>query len=196
MGAAEKLYFTLEEYLALEEEGEKYSIRHEFHDGEIFIISDSSIAHNQALMGAIIGLTTALKDKPCQVVTSTQKVHVQTESFYCYPDIVVVCDPIETLEGHKDIITNPTLLIEILSPFTMDYDRGEKFRLYRNIPTLEEYICISSLQVSVEKYTRQNSTQWLFEEYTSINDIVTIEKMGISLSLAGIYEKVDFSLNA
>ena len=105
------------------------------------------------------------------------------------------CGRIETLADHDDIITNPILIVEILSASTLDYDRGEKFRLYRSIPTLKEYICISSLEMSIEKYNRGNNDFWTFKEYNDAADIIPVESLDITILLAKIYEKVDFTLN-
>ena len=105
------------------------------------------------------------------------------------------CGRIETLADHDDIITNPILIVEILSASTLDYDRGEKFRLYRSIPTLKEYICISSLEMSIEKYNRGNNDFWTFKEYNDDADIIPVESLDITILLSKIYEKVDFTLN-
>ena len=192
----EQLKYTVEDYFALDDEGEMEGKRYEFHDGEIFLISDASVTHSRILSKVHGGLYSLLKEKPCEAVISSLKVNVQTSSFYCYPDITVVCGDFESLENHEDIITNPTVIIEILSPSTMDYDRGEKFRLYRQLPSLKEYICISSLQVSVEKYTRKSEFQWLLEDYYSIQDAIVFESLDVTLSIADVYENIDFSQTA
>lgn len=94
-------------------------------------------------------MSTHLKGKPCKVLSSSQKVQAKNSSSYCLPDILVVCGEIKLMPGHTDIIINPVLIIEILSPSTQDYDLGGKYKLYRNIPSLTDYICISSTEISV-----------------------------------------------
>lgn len=195
MGAAEKLKYTVEEFLILDKESEKEGKRYEFHDGDIFIISDASIPHNQVLRNSVMVLGEALENKPCEILFSTQKINVKTRSFFCYPDLVAICGKIETLEDHNDIITNPILIVEILSASTQDYDRGEKFRLYRSIPTLKEYICVSSLEISLEKYNRSHDGFWTLKEYNNLDESILIESLGITLVLGELYAKVDFSLN-
>lgn len=191
--AQKKVKYTEEEYFALVEEAEKEGKRYEYHDGKIFLISDSSITHSRVLSKVHGTLFVALQGKPCEAVTSSLKVNVDTNSFYCYPDIVVVCGEFENLKGHNDILTNPTVIIEILSPSTMDYDRGEKFGMYRKIPSLKEYVCISSLKVAVEKYTRKGDFQWLLQDFYSIDDSIVFESLGITLSIADRYQDIDFS---
>jgi len=196
MIAQEQLKYTVEDYFALDEEAVKEGNRYEYHDGDIFLISDSSVKHSRILSkvhGHLFGL---LNGKPCEAVISSMKVHVQTSSFYCYPDITVVCGDFKNLDDHDDIIINPTVIIEILSPSTMDYDRGEKFRLYRQIPSLKEYICISSVQVSIEKYTRKSNFEWLLQDYYSLQDAIVFESLDIELSITDIYENIDLTPTA
>jgi Uma2 family endonuclease len=195
MGAVEKLKYTVDEYLELDKEGEKDGKRYEFHDGDTFIISDASIPHNQVLSGFSGALSQALKQRNCHVLTSTQKINVATRSFYCYPDIVVNYGKIETLEKHRDIITNPVVIIEVLSASTQNYDRGEKFRLYRTIPSLQEYICISSLEISLEKYNRGIHGFWTLKEYNNLQEQIVIDSLDITITLEEVYDKVDFELN-
>ena len=195
MGATEELKYSVEEYLALDEAGEKEGKRYEFHDGEVFLVSDASIQHNQVLNAAASSLSYSLKGKPCQILSSSQKVNVQKKSFYCYPDILAVCGKIETLGTVSNIITNPTVIIEILSASTQDYDRGEKFRLYRNIASLKEYICLSSLRISMEMYVRQPNDFWVLKEYNALTDSITIASLELQLSLGEVYEKVTFEEN-
>lgn len=192
MGAAEKLKYSVDEYLKMELENDT---RYEFYDGELFEVTDSSIPHNQALANTQFELTSKFRKdgRSCQALTSTQKVHVKKNSLYCYPDIVIVCNNIETLEGHNDIITNPVVLIEVLSPSTRDYDTGGKFRLYRDIPTLQEYICISSEEILIEKFDRKEDF-WAIKTYKDITDSFPIHSLNIILNLSEIYRQVDFSL--
>ena len=194
--AQQQVKYTEEEYFALDEEAEKEGKRYEYHDGEVLLISDSSITHNEIIAQAFVSLANSLKGKACKPLTSSQRVHIESKSMYCFPDIVVVCGEIETMDTQKDTITNPTVIIEILSPSTMDYDRGEKFGMYRKIPSLKEYVCISSLKVAVEKYTRKGDFQWLLQDFYSIDDSIVLESLGITLSIADIYQDIDFSKNA
>ncbi len=189
MGAAEKLKYTLQEYLQMELENDT---RYEFYDGELFPVTDASIAHNQIVSSTSNALYSSLNQKGCNVLSSTQKVHVKKNSLYCYPDLVIVCGKIETLEEQKDIITNPIVLIEVLSAFTRNYDLGDKFRLYRDIPSLKEYICISPERVLVEKFEILNGF-WTLKSFSQLTDCMTINSLGLTIGLDEIYRGIDFS---
>lgn len=192
MGAAEKLQYTLDEYLEM---GALDNARYEFYEGEVYPALENSIPHNQVVGNVFGTMFGFLKGKPCNAFTSTQKVQVKKKSFYCEPDIVVVCGEIETMETHKDIITNPVLLIEVLSPASKDYDRGEKFKLFRNIPTLQEYICISSMEMLVEKYDRKAEHIWTITEIKPPIETLFIDTIGMPLLLADIYNGVNVEID-
>lgn len=193
MGAAEKLKYTLEEYLQMELENDT---RYEFYDGELFPVTDASIAHNQILANTQFEITSGLRKnaKGCQSLSSTQKIHAKKNSLYCYPDLVIVCGKIETLEGQKDVITNPIVLVEVLSPSTRNYDLGDKFRLYTDIPTLKEYICISSERILIEKFEILNGF-WTLKTYSELTDSMTINSLDQTIQLSEIYTNVDFTLD-
>ncbi len=190
MGAAEKLKYTLKEYLQMELENDT---RYEFYDGELFPVTDASIAHNQIVSSTSNALYNRLAAKSCNVLSSTQKIHVKKNSLYCYPDLVIVCGKIETLEDQKDVITNPIVLIEVLSPSTRNYDLGDKFRLYRDIPTLKEYICISSERILIEKFEILNGF-WTLKTYSELTDSMMLNSLDQTITLAEIYSNVDFTL--
>lgn len=187
MGAAEKLKYTFDEYLEM---GQLDNARYEFYEGEVYPALENSLPHNQVVANVFGAMFSFLKGKPCKALTSTQKVEVKKKSFYCEPDIVVVCGEIQTMPTHKDIITNPVLLIEVLSPSSKDYDRGEKFKLFRNIPTLQEYICISSMEMLVEKYDRKTEHMWSFIDVKPPAESFVIESIGMTILLADIYNDV------
>jgi Uma2 family endonuclease len=111
-------------------------------------------------------------------------------SFYTYPDISIICGKPATIEYQFDTVSNPTVIIEILSKSTQSYDMGQKFTLYRDIDTLQEYILIDSTSVRVEKYKRNDDNSWLLREYKTIDDVYTIDSIGIELLLSEIYVDV------
>jgi len=195
-----KVRYTEEEYFALDEEGEKEGKRYEYHDGEVFLISDEIGVHFKYPNYRFSNHDTIVKNcvskmsnqSKVQMFDCVQSVFIEKETFF-FPDIVAVYGDIETMEIQQESITNPTVIIEILSPSTMDYDRGEKFGMYRKIPSLKEYVCISSLKVTVEKYTRKGDFQWLLQDFYSIDDSIVFESLGITLSIADVYQDIDFS---
>ncbi len=195
----QQVKYTEEEYFALDEEAEKEGKRYEYHDGEIFLISDDIGIHfkypnyrfsnHNTIVDRCVNMIS--NQSQVQIFDYTHSVFIEKETFIS-PDIVAVYGNIQTMESQQETITNPTVIIEILSPETVNYDRGEKFQLYRKIPSLKEYVCISAISLGVEKYTRKGLTEWLLQEYISIEDFITLESIDVKLSLSEIYEKIDF----
>jgi Uma2 family endonuclease len=133
-----------------------------------------------------------LKGKKCRPFGSDLRVHIPTNSLYTYPDISVFCGEIKTTEASFDTAINPTVIIEILSPSTRDYDKGGKFTLYRDIESLQEYIIIDSENIMVEKFKRNPDNSWQLIDYKSIDLVFPIESLGIEMDLATIYTDVVF----
>ncbi len=186
------LRYTEEEYLEMEE---KSLEKHEFYKGEIFAMAGASIPHNQIVRNALISIGNYLNEKKCQIFPSDLKIYSLGNSLYTYPDLSIICGEIETLGNNKTVVTNPSVLIEVLSKSTQDYDRGGKFKLYRDIPSLKEYILISSFQTQVEKYERQTDGKWLFQEYKSENDLLKINCIDLEILIKDFYRNVVFDAN-
>ncbi len=190
MNTAPILKYTDEEYLALEE---KSLEKHGFYQGEIFAMAGASIEHNQVVKNTLFSIEEYLrKSNRCQIFPSDLKIHSLGNSLYTYPDLSIICGEIERLENHKNIVTNPTVLIEVLSESTQDYDRGGKFKLYRDIPSLKEYILISSLEIQIEKYNKQIDSTWVLHEYKRVEDLVEIISINFSLPVIELYRNVIF----
>ena len=189
MNAEPILKYTAEEYLELEETSLE---KNEFYKGEIFAMAGASIPHNQIVANSLIEIGNYLKDKKCRIFPSDLKIHAFTNSLFTYPDLSIVCGKIETLLNKKDIVTNPTVLIEVLSETTQDYDRGAKFKLYRDIESLKEYILISSLETLVEKYDKQTDGSWVLHEYKSETDAFKITSIDLLVTVKDLYRDVDF----
>lgn len=184
MGLPEAKYITQQEYL----EAERDSLnKHEYYAGEIFAMSGASLPHNIIFSNLIGTLSEKLKGKNCRPFGSDLRIHIPHNSLYTYPDISIICGKPETTDEKKDTITNPSVIIEILSKSTRDYDKGQKFTMYRDIPSLNEYILIDSEMVSVETLTRNEDQSWTFREYRSLNDSFTIQTIQEVLVLADVY---------
>ncbi|WP_457403822.1 Uma2 family endonuclease [Thermostichus sp. MS-CIW-30] len=110
---------------------------------------------------------------------------------YVYPDGMVIQNPVQLKEGRKDTVTNPILIVEVLSPATESYDRGAKFAAYRSLPTLQEYLLIDQARISVEHYRRQGNVEWIFRDYHALDDVVTLPSVNITFSLADIYGDIE-----
>lgn len=187
MGLPEKQYITPEQYL----ESERLALeKHEFYLGEIFAMSGASFRHNQIFKNTYGNLFNKLKGKPCQPYGSDLRIHIPNNSLYTYPDISIICGKPEMTDTVKDTITNPSVIIEILSKSTYDYDKGQKFTLYRDIDSLREYILIDSMSIRVEHYFKNEDSSWTLKDYRTIDDKLNIETISFDLLLSDVYVDV------
>lgn len=178
---------TPEEYLAKE----RVSLtKNEYFNGEIFAMSGASLQHNEIFSNLFGILTTSLRGKFCKPYGSDLRIHIANNGLYTYPDISIICGSPETTDEHKDTVLNPSVIIEILSKSTKDYDRGGKFNLYRNILTLREYILVDSTIISVELFRRNSNNSWNLVEYKTNNDFFKLETIDLEILLKEIYENV------
>jgi Uma2 family endonuclease len=180
-----KKKYTIQEYLEMENAATE---KHEYYQCEIFAMSGAKMQHN-IIAGNTFGyLLNKLKGKPCRPFNSDQRIHIERNTLFTYPDISVICgDPI-TLNNDEWNALNPTIIIEVLSPSTKNYDRGEKFRLYRDITTLKEYILIDSESISIEAFYINAHGNWELKEYKSIDETLYLQGIETSLELREIYE--------
>ncbi len=184
MGLPEKEYITPEQYLELERAALE---KHEYYQGEIFAMSGASFRHNVIFKNTYLKLGVKLAGKPCQPYGSDLRIHIPSNSLFTYPDISIICGKPEMTDEVMDTVKNPTVIIEILSKSTQDYDKGQKFTLYRDIESLKEYILIDSQSVRVEKYCKNSDGSWTLRDYKDIEDTFIIESIGEDMSLADIY---------
>jgi Uma2 family endonuclease len=183
-----KQKFSIEEYLEMENAAVEKS---EYYKGEVFAISGALMKHNKIFSKLFGALTAKLKGKSCQPYGSDTRIHIPSNSLFTYPDIVIICGKEETLNNDGFNVLNPTVIIEILSRSTKNYDRGDKFNLYRDIPTLKEYILVDSESIGVEAWHINESNHWELEEYKSINEMLAVKAVGIDMPLQEIYEGVE-----
>lgn len=132
----------------------------------------------------------ALLGRECQSYSSDFRVRVSA-SMYTYPDATVVCRKPALADDRQDILLNPTVIFEILSPSTERYDRGIKLQYYRGIPSLQDYILVDQNQMRVEQYTRSGANTWTLRDCAGTNVTLTIESIGVSLALHRLYERVE-----
>lgn len=182
-------FINIEDYLSLEESADE---KHEYYRGEIFAMAGGTIAHYQIVSNMVSEVNFFLREKDCQVFPSDLKVHNEANSLFTYPDISIVCGELQKWQGRNDTITNPVVIIEVLSESTQLYDRGQKFKLYRSIPSLKEYLLISSIEYMVEQYTKQADDVWSFRELTNPEDRMSIESIGFSCAIKELYRNVSF----
>lgn len=199
MSAVVKPRLTEAKYLAFERASEN---RHEFHRGEIFAMAGASESHNLITLATASSMYVRLQGKPCRVYSSEMRVRPEPSKSYVYPDIVVACPPLEFLDETKDTLLNPQVVIEVPSPSTEAYDRGAKFDLYREAPSLQQYVLVSQEQyvlVSQEarravSYVRQSDgVAWLMTPLDHPEDSIEFPSLGIRVPLADIYRDVELS---
>lgn len=181
-------YYTVDEYFALEERAE---CRSEFYKGEIFAMSGGSANHNRISGNVFASMRSALRGKPCEVFIADMRLHVKRRQLYTYPDVMAVCGKTEFAHRRNDTVTNPVLIVEVLSPSTENYDRGKKFEYYRTIETLREYVLIDQQRRYVERYQWVGLGRWELTSFDEADQVVPLTSLDIDLSLASIYERVD-----
>ncbi len=182
-------YVSPKEYLEMERASVE---KHEYYKGEVFAMSGASWEHNVIVKNVNTLILPFLKGKPCDMFGSDLRIHIPENTLYTYPDLSIICGNPETTDDEKDTAIKPSVLIEVLAKSTKDYDRGTKFYLYRSIMTLNEYITIDSLSVSVEIYTRKQDNSWNLTEFKQLSDSFYISSIGFTLFLKDIYEDVSF----
>ena len=183
--AYSKQKMSIQEYL----EFEKNSIdKHEYYRGEIFIRAGAMPKHNVIFKNVFGELYKKLKGKSCQPYGSDLRINIPENTLFTYPDISIICGDIVTSEHDEDTATQPVVLIEILSKRTKDYDRGSKFKLYRDIPTLKEYILIDSESISIEAFSINQNNHWELKEYKTVENTLSIATIYFQLPLIEIYE--------
>mgnify|MGYP001125754729 CR=1 FL=1 len=180
---------TPEEYLAWESTATE---KHEYYRGEVFAMAGASVRHNVIAKNLIIGIGARLRGKQCQPYGSDLRIHIPENTLFTYPDLSIICRDIVE-EENDDYAIAPTVIIEILSPSTKSYDRGEKFRFYRDILTLKAYILIDSESIAIEAFRINASGRWELEEYKSVNEILTIPVVDLAIPLQDIYEGTKLS---
>jgi Uma2 family endonuclease len=180
-------YISPEKYLEIERASEE---KHEYFKGEVFAMSGASPQHNDITYNINRIIAPFIHGKGCKLYGSDFRVHIPKNTLYTYPDFTIVCGKAETSDVYTDNLTNPSVIIEILSKSTKDYDRGTKFNLYREINTLKEYILIDSTKISVEIFTKQDENNWNLKEFKNINDSFIITTIGLTFPLKEVYEDV------
>ena len=180
---------TPEEYLALERQAET---RSEYLNGELFAMSGASRRHNLITVNITAGLHAQLRQRPCEVYASDMRLKVSPTGLCTYPDVVVVCETPQFEDAELDTLLNPTLIVEVLSRSTEDYDRGGKFEHYRRLDSLQEYLLVAQDRCHVVHYTRELAQTWLLSETTQFDDRLRLPSAGAELLVADMYARVRF----
>jgi Uma2 family endonuclease len=182
-------YYSFEEYLTLEEAAPE---KNEYYKGEIFVMSGGSDDHNGIAMNIGTYLNLALIDKPCRVFGSDMKIRIDAADYSTYPDVVVVCGAMQYWNNRRDIIVNPLLIVEVLSPSTQNFDKFEKFEFYRNLSSFAHYLIVAQDRFYVE-YHRKTGEGWLTRYYNQAEQVIELKLPDgdVNLALSQIYQKTD-----
>jgi Uma2 family endonuclease len=185
-----KTCLTPAEYLALERAAERKS---EYRDGEMVPMPGTSRYHNLIVTNLVRELSQQVMGRPCEVYPSDMRLWVPAAGLYTYPDVTVVLGEPALVDDHFDMITNPAVLVEILSPGTAEYDRGRKFEHYRTIPSLREYILVAQEEPLVEQFLRDPSQPWWRRAVAAgLDGVVDLPSIDCRLALADVYDRLRF----
>lgn len=182
-GAAEKLGLSYEQYLALERE---LDLRHEWRAGDVWAMAGGTTKHAVICANTIFGLKSALAGRPCTVHTSDQKIRIEASDRTTYPDVAVVCAKRAMSSLDPNAITNPSVIVEVLSEGTEASDRGEKARAYRQLASLREYVLVAQDRRLVEVYSRGDDGGWRFREHVA-GERVVLPSLDVALDVDALY---------
>lgn len=182
--------YTIAEYAAIEERAQYKS---EYYRGEIFAMSGGTRAHARIIGNLYFHLRNALTGKDCQAFNSEQRIYVKSVDLDTYPDVSVVCGSVELSVEDPEAITNPVVLIEVLSPSNERYDRTTKFNFYRNLRTLKHYVLVSQEEPLVEMFTRSDRGSWEYFDNVGMDAIVSLASIACELPMTAVYDGVEFA---
>ncbi len=186
-----KKYYTPEEYLQLEETSE---FKNEYRDGEIIPMPGGTTNHNEIAGNFYANFKLTMRGKNYKIYMSDVKLWIQRYRIYTYPDVMVIeGEPIYEGNGTTKV-TNPLMILEVLSNSTENHDRTNKFRFYRSIPTLKEYIIINQYEYLVEQFNKNAEGQWVLTEYESLDAVLSLKSIDFQISFSDIYEEVNFEI--
>ena len=187
MQVTEQRYYSPEEYLALEEAADYKS---EYIDGQIFPRAGGSTNHNRIAGNFYAQLNFAFKTQNYEVFMSDVRLWIPKQRIYTYPDVMIVDGEPDYYNDRTDTITNPQVIVEVLSKSTEGYDRSKKFQYYRTMPTFEEYLLIDQTKIYIEHFYKTNNKRWSFYEYDESDDAIALSSVSFQISIADVYNKV------
>ena len=184
----EKTY-TVDEYFALDERSEE---KLEYHNGKIITLSGGTTDHSKIAVKIITALSNLLDDQPFEVYNSDVKIQIPAYHKFVYSDVAVVSGSPEYYRGRRDMILNPLLVVEILSPSTQRHDRTDKFMMYRTLPSPREYVLVEQDQARITTFYRNEAQHWEDTDVERLSESVRLRSVGGELALSSIYKSIDF----
>jgi Uma2 family endonuclease len=183
-------YVTPDEYLAAERLSD---YRSEYLDGGVYPMTGAGVNHSQIVLNAAAELSIQLRTRPCRVLVIDLKVRLPDSRKFFYPDVTVICEELQYHDDRRDIILNPDLVIEVLSPSTEAFDRGAKFQAYQTIESLKEYVLVSQNEPLIEQFIRNGEGEWKYKSAAGLGSSLALPSIECTLSLSAVYDKVDFN---
>ncbi|BDI17790.1 hypothetical protein ANSO36C_35920 [Nostoc cf. commune SO-36] len=189
MQITKQRYYTPEEYLELEEAADYKS---EYIDGQIIPMAGGTINHNRIAGNFYAVLNFAFRQQEYEVFNSDMRLWIHQKRIYTYPDVTVIAGEPEFFNNRTDIITNPQLIVEVLSKSTKNYDSEDKFQAYRSISTFQEYLLIDQTRIHVDQFSKTGKKQWTLREYDEEDEAIALVTVPFEISLQDLYKKVKF----
>ena len=190
MSQAAQSLLTVDEYLAVERIAETKS---EYHDGQVFAMAGGTAPHAELAATFIRELGARSKGGPCRIYSSDMRIAIPGERSFVYPDVSGLCVEPQFRDETRDVLLNPSFVVEVLSPSTEAYDRGRKLAIYMAVPSIVEIVLVSQDQVRVDKYTRQPDGIWRFDVLTGRETRIRLESLGCEIALADFYDGVELA---
>jgi len=184
---AVKTRLSVAEYLAFERDAEQ---RHEYHDGEIFAMAGGTLKHGALGTNVLTWLNFLGIKSGCTTFNGDAKIRIDAVNRFLYPEASMVCGPIESSEHDPEALINPVLIAEVLSESSEAYDRGEKFRLYRHLPSFREYLLIDQAQPIVSVFFRREENVWEMREIIGLEAAIPLQSLGAEIQMADLYRNV------
>ena len=179
---------TIEEYLEIERETQT---KYEYHDGSIYALAGGTLNHTTICGNIFYELKGKLKNTSCRALSGEAKVYIKSQNKFVYPDSIAVCGEVKTSEKENNAITNPKVIVEVLSKSTASYDRGDIFHMYRQIESLEEYVLIEQEKPLVEIYKRKGDL-WKITRVEGLESEIHLTSLDVRIKLQDIYDDVNF----
>ncbi|MFQ3607852.1 MAG: Uma2 family endonuclease [Chloroherpetonaceae bacterium] len=190
MGAQRKPYATVEQYLAIERVALEKS---EYYNGEMFLMAGASERHNLIAANIVAELRNHFRKRGCRVYGSDMRIYTETTGLFSYADAVVVCGKPEFYDREQDVLTNPTLIVEVLSPSTERYDREKKFELYKGLESFQDYLLVEQQKPCVEHWQKLETDEWQVSKVVGLESMLEIARYELHIPLSEIYLNVSFN---
>ena len=182
-------WITPGQYLEIERKADRKS---EYIDGQMYAMAGVSRNHDRIVINVLVTLGPQLRGSSCEMTSADFRIQIPAFGIYTYPDVSVMCGPPQCTDEVRDTFTNPCLIVEVLSDSTKNYDRGEKFRYYRSLPSFVEYLLLAQDEMRAERHVRQPDGTWVMREFLAAADKIELLSIGCAVILGELYERVVF----